>query len=48
MEKTKKTEVITFRTTKDVKEKLELLAEEKDWSVSQLCERIVSNYVNEL
>ena len=48
MEKTKKSEVITFRTTEGVKEKLEQIAKEKDWSVSQLCERIISNYVEEL
>ena len=48
MEKAKKSEVITFRTTESVKDKLEQIAKEKDWSVSQLCERIISNYVEEL
>ena len=48
MEKVKKSEVITFRTTEVVKEKLEQLAKEKEWSVSQLCERIIANYVEKL
>lgn len=42
--KTKKTEVITFRTSPEVKKKLENEANKRDWTVSQLVERIISSY----
>ena len=43
--KEKKTEVITFRTTTIVKRTLEEEAREKSWTVSQLTEKIIANYV---
>lgn len=45
-EKSKKTEVITFRTSPDIKQKLEEEAELRDWPISQLVERIIASYVN--
>lgn len=42
--KEKKTEVITFRTTERVKEKLGIEAEKRGWSISQLVERIIAEY----
>ena len=49
----KKTEFISFRTKQTTKEALTKIAEEKKWSISQLVEEIVnewleSNYVKEL
>ena len=44
-EKPKRTEVITFRTTPEIKEELEKEAEIRGWSVSQLTERIIASYV---
>lgn len=40
----KKTEVITFRTTAEVKEILSKEAEIRGWSISQLTEKIVAEY----
>lgn len=45
--KDKKTEVITFRTTQSVREKLEEEAELRGWSVSKLAETIVARYTEE-
>ena len=45
--KEKKTEVITFRTTQKVKEKLEQEAEARGWTIAKLTEIIVSTYTNE-
>ena len=42
----KKTEFISFRTTSDVKEALCKEAEDKKWSVSQLVEIIVHEWVD--
>lgn len=44
--KEKKTQVITFRTTEAVKEKLGEEAEGKGWTISQLAERIIAQYVD--
>ena len=42
----KKTEYISFRTSADVKEVLMREAEEKKWSISQLVEQIVHQWVD--
>ena len=41
----KKTEFITFRTDKDTKLLLEKLAAEKKWSISQLSEEIIQQWL---
>lgn len=46
-ETSKKTEVITFRTSPEIKEKLEKEAELRDWKLGQLVERIVAAYASE-
>lgn len=43
-EKSKKTEVITFRTSPEIKTILEAEAEKREWSLSQLVERIVAEH----
>lgn len=40
----KKTEVITFRTTPEVKQKLEDEAFIREWTVAKLVEKIVKEY----
>lgn len=45
--KEKKTVVITYRTTDQVKEKLQQIADEKGWSISQLTERIINEYTKD-
>lgn len=40
----KKTEVITFRTDSETKEKLTKIAEEKKWSVAQVVDEICKEY----
>ena len=47
MKDSKMTEPITFRTSKETKDLLEFFAEEKDWSLSQLIERTMSNWAQE-
>lgn len=42
MKKGKKTEAITFRTSKETKDWLEYFAEERDWTISQLVERTIT------
>lgn len=42
MKNTKKTEAITFRTSAETKEILTIMAEQRDWTISQLVERTVS------
>lgn len=42
----KKTECITFRTDSATKAVLEQLSEEKKWSISQLVEEIVKDWLN--
>lgn len=44
--KPKKDIVITFRTDAETKEKLDKMAEEKEWSVSQVVEKICKEYFN--
>lgn len=46
-EKPKKTEVITFRTTPETKRKLEKISEDKEWSISQVIEKIITEYTKE-
>lgn len=41
----KKTEFISFRTTAAVKKALEEIAREKEWSTSQLSEKIIREYI---
>ena len=43
--KEKKTEVITYRTTPAIKQRLQQEAEERGWSISQLSERIIEEYI---
>lgn len=43
----KKTEYITFRTDADVKEALAVIAAEKKWSLSQLSEEIIRQWLSE-
>ena len=45
--KEKKTEVITFRTTPEIKRILEDEAETKGWSLSQITEKIITQYISE-
>ena len=41
----KKTEIITYRTTQTVKNLLEKEAQAKRWSISQLTEVIIQEYI---
>ena len=43
--KPKKDIVITFRTDAETKAKLDKMAEEKEWSVSQVVEKICKEYL---
>ena len=43
----KKTECITFRTTKEIKEALAKIAAPKKWSVSLLVEDIVTEWLKQ-
>ena len=43
----KKTESITFRTDTAVKSALNVIAEEKKWSISQLSEEIIKEWLSE-
>lgn len=45
MKKDKKTEAITFRTSKETKEWLDFFAEQRDWTISQLVERTITAWV---
>lgn len=40
----KKTEVITFRTDEKTKKLLNQMAEEKEWSIAQVVEKICKEY----
>lgn len=42
----KKTEVITIRITADTKQKLAALAAEKEWSIAQTANKIITSYLN--
>ena len=42
-----KTNVITFRVDDETKKKIDQMAEEKEWSVSQVVEKICKNYFSE-
>ena len=43
----KKTEVITIRITADTKQKLAALAAEKEWSITQTANKIITSYLND-
>ena len=43
----KKTEVITIRITADTKQKLAALAAEKEWSIAQTANKIITSYLND-
>ena len=43
----KKTEYITYRTTANIREILKKIADEKKWSLSQLTEEIVKEWLEE-
>lgn len=40
----KKTEVITFRTDSETKQMLNNMAEEKEWSIAQVVDKICKEY----
>ncbi len=42
----KKTEVITFRTDSETKEKIQAMANEKEWSIAQVVDKICKEYFN--
>lgn len=39
-----KNQVITFRVDEEIKAKIDAMAEEKEWSISQVVERICRDY----
>ena len=43
----KKTEVITIRISKDTKNKLQDAADQREWTISKLAEKLLSTWVNE-
>jgi len=43
----KKTESVTFRTTKQVKTAMEQIMAEKKWTLSQLAEEIIKEWLSE-
>ena len=43
----KKTEPVTYRTDKRIKEILSQIAAEKKWSISQLSEEIIKEWIQE-
>lgn len=45
--KEKKTVVITFRTDPRIKEDLDKISREKEWSISQVVEKICREYLKE-
>ncbi len=45
--KMKKTEYITYRTDKEIKDILTQIANEKKWSISQLSEEIIRQWLAE-
>ena len=47
MEKPKKTEVITFRTDKNVKDTLEEMAEYYQWTIAKVVEQIIINFISD-
>ena len=46
-DKMKRTEFISFRTDQETKEKLAKIAEEKKWSISQLSEEIIKEWLSQ-
>ena len=47
MEKAKKSESITYRTDPGIKHILQKIAEEKKWTVSQLTEEIIKEWLQQ-
>ena len=43
----KKTEVITFRTDEETKKNLSKMAEDKEWSIAQVVDKICKEYFKE-
>ena len=43
----KKTEVITFRTDEETKKNLTKMAEDKEWSIAQVVDKICKEYFKE-
>lgn len=43
----KKTTVITYRTSEATKEKLQVIANKYDWTISKLSERIITKYIED-
>ena len=43
----KKTESVTFRTTKQIKTAMEKIMAEKKWTLSQLAEEIIKDWLSE-
>ena len=42
----KKTEFVTFRTTKETKDQLEKLAKEKEWTIAHIVDHICKDYLS--
>lgn len=45
MQKQKKNEIITFRTDSETKQMLEMIAERNKWSVSQVVEQLIKDFI---
>lgn len=43
----KKTIVITYRTSEATKEKLQVIANKNDWTISKLSERIITKFIED-
>lgn len=43
----KKTEMVGFKTTKEIREKLEMIAEKEDRSISYIINRILKDHLDE-
>lgn len=45
MKEDKKTKIVTFRTDEETKKMLDIIAEQNKWSVSQVVEQIIKNFI---
>lgn len=43
----KKTATITIKTTAETRARLEKIAEEKDWTLSKVCDKIIQAYLSD-
>lgn len=44
----KKTELIAIKASKPLKQELQRIAQEKEWTISHLCEKILREYILDL